>query len=302
MTLQEAITVCKKRGYKIKNVETDSAVITKFGRSIILTIVISFFLLLLYIFPAVIYIIYVMKRRERIIIRANPDGDITAEPWGIENVKKEKEMARRWRAVGKVYFCLEQYEKAAESFERAISFSALDSQSLDYLAKCYEMGVMPEQAESAYQEIEHAKSIVVDRIAAWLVDVIPQTLLLIVRVIGKVDIQGSEPLAVIVGWLWVGHIVYFLIKDGLFGGRSIGKLICKLAVVDEKSGKACTIRQSFKRNLALLVPIAPLIAAVQIIAKVRIYRGKRIGEDWAGTKVIRHLDWKEEIINEIRKS
>ncbi len=136
------------------------------------------------------------------------------------------------------------------------------------------------------QQVKDTKSIARARATAWLIDVVIPALFLqlfiaVVQAVEQVDSQGNEPLSIIVGWLSIALIVYMLIKDGLFGGRSIGKLICKLAVVDKDSGKACTIRQSFKRNLPLLIPIIPLIVAVQLSS-----REKRIGENWANTKVI----------------
>jgi len=43
-------------------------------------------------------------------------------------------------------------------------------------------------------------------------------------------------------------LVYILIGDGLFGGRSLGKRLVGLRVVSAMSGKPCTIRESAIRN------------------------------------------------------
>lgn len=75
--------------------------------------------------------------------------------------------------------------------------------------------------------------------------------------------------------LWIG----FLIKDG-FSGRSPGKVICGLHVIDVATRQRISFGASFKRNLATYIPFASLIMAVQLL------KGPRWGDHWANTMVV----------------
>ena len=75
--------------------------------------------------------------------------------------------------------------------------------------------------------------------------------------------------------LWLG----FLIKDG-FSGRSPGKVICGLHVIDVSTRQRISFGASFKRNLATYIPFASLIMAVQLL------KGPRWGDRWANTMVV----------------
>jgi uncharacterized RDD family membrane protein YckC len=55
----------------------------------------------------------------------------------------------------------------------------------------------------------------------------------------------------------------FLFKDG-FNGHSLGKAMLGLQVVDADSGQGAGFGASFKRNLPLLIPVVPLIVAIQL--------------------------------------
>ncbi|MFG0250654.1 MAG: RDD family protein [Phycisphaeraceae bacterium JB051] len=73
-------------------------------------------------------------------------------------------------------------------------------------------------------------------------------------------------------------------RDGI-SGRSIGKRLFLLQVLDSRTGKPIGIRQSMKRNLWLLVPLSPLLIWT------RVNKGFRMGDQFAKTMVIdrRHL-------------
>ncbi len=71
----------------------------------------------------------------------------------------------------------------------------------------------------------------------------------------------------------------FYFKDG-FRGMSPGKALCGVQVVDVETHEPIGFWRSFKRNLCLLVPLAPLIIAVMMMG------GPRWGDGWARTKVI----------------
>lgn len=68
-----------------------------------------------------------------------------------------------------------------------------------------------------------------------------------------------------------------------FDGQSVGKVLCGVKVIDETTGAPCDLSTSFKRNLPLIIPFMPLIAAIQLC------QGHRVGDGWSNTKVV----WKK---------
>jgi len=86
-------------------------------------------------------------------------------------------------------------------------------------------------------------------------------------------------------WLifnWIVVPIVFGMKDG-FAGQSPGKWLTGVQAVDKDSRAPVRFLQALKRNLVLVVPIMPLVAALQLI------KGVRSGDTWANTAVI----WKK---------
>jgi uncharacterized RDD family membrane protein YckC len=75
--------------------------------------------------------------------------------------------------------------------------------------------------------------------------------------------------------------IYLFLSDALPRGKSIGKLMLGMSVIDKKNGTYCSICQSFIRNI--LTPLIGLIDAVFILSK----RRQRIGDLAANTIVIK---------------
>ena len=85
-------------------------------------------------------------------------------------------------------------------------------------------------------------------------------------------------------------ICLFMMKDG-FGGRSPGKYITDVQVLDDASGTPISFGQSFKRYWFLLLGFVPkaggLVSGILvIIAGVQLAKGYRIGDKFAHTRVI----------------
>jgi len=95
----------------------------------------------------------------------------------------------------------------------------------------------------------------------------------VLRGAGQTDLSG---LIAALPWLLYG---LWLFRDG-FGGRSFGKSIMGLQVVDVDTGQGAGFGASFKRNLPMLIPFAPLVAAFQMTS------GPRLGDGWAQTRVV----------------
>lgn len=98
-------------------------------------------------------------------------------------------------------------------------------------------------------------------------------------------------------------LVYILIADGLMEGRSIGKLLVGIKVLDQDTGKPCSIHKSVLRNIpfgfAVLMFIVPVIGLFLFIIlglaaigaeTYFLYtdlNGMRIGDTLADTVVIK---------------
>lgn len=77
----------------------------------------------------------------------------------------------------------------------------------------------------------------------------------------------------------VASTVIFYMKDG-FGGKSPGRWLTGVTVVDAVSRRPIGFAQSFKRNLPLLIPLGAIIILVQM------GKGPRMGDKWAKTRVV----------------
>lgn len=95
---------------------------------------------------------------------------------------------------------------------------------------------------------------------------------------------------------------YLLISDGLFEGRSIGKVLIGLRVVSIESEEPCTVKESIMRNALLGAGLLPyklpligswigwifilLVCALEFLILLGSREGRRLGDELAKTKVI----------------
>ena len=84
------------------------------------------------------------------------------------------------------------------------------------------------------------------RIYAWLID-----LLMCLGLGALFQVSG-----------WIVSAGYWLIRDGLFEGQSIGKRLMGLKVVAGKDRTRCTLQTSVVRNLLWAVPFVNVVTAV----------------------------------------
>ncbi len=123
---------------------------------------------------------------------------------------------------------------------------------------------------------------------------------LLLRVIAKtldfIIIAAAAKIMPQVGY--IAGLIYLLISDGLFDGRSIGKKILKLKVISLSADSSAAFRDSILRNItiaaALLLYKIPLVGwfllisilAVEFLLMMGNKDGMRLGDDIANTKVI----------------
>jgi uncharacterized RDD family membrane protein YckC len=104
---------------------------------------------------------------------------------------------------------------------------------------------------------------------------------------------------------WIAGLVYLLISDGLFEGRSIGKRLAGLRAVGA-SGAPCSIKESILRNSTLAAGLVlwkiPLIGWILLSAILALEftvllgskEGTRLGDEIAKTSVLETAGEKQE--------
>lgn len=80
---------------------------------------------------------------------------------------------------------------------------------------------------------------------------------------------------------------YFLTKDGLFHGRSVGKLAVGLMTVDVTQHMPCNVGKSIARNLlGGILACVPLGGLVDMVMMLTDAEGRRVGDRACKTQVI----------------
>lgn len=140
-----------------------------------------------------------------------------------------------------------------------------------------------------------AKADIVKRVAAYIIDSLAVGLicLLIVGITLGIfmagffvqSLAGLTTVIYVIGLVFAIIIpfVYVLLRDGLFGGRSLGKKFMNLRVVNTKTNKPCSFKDSFLRNITLFIPI---VSIIELIMPFIDAGGLRFGDKLAGTQVV----------------
>ncbi len=110
------------------------------------------------------------------------------------------------------------------------------------------------------------------RIAAYLLDALLAGLLA-----GAVQLLLGIP-----GWPLMP--LYILGRDGLPGGRSLGKRALGLKVMHLGAQRPCTLLDSVMRSSVYLIPLFGFVEAVVFFTHPE---GRRLGDQWSQTLVVR---------------
>ncbi len=109
------------------------------------------------------------------------------------------------------------------------------------------------------------------RVLAWLIDFL-------------VIIGLSLPLQ------WIGSVagtLYFLLRDGLFDGQSVGKRILGLRVLVLPQERRCGFQDSAIRNVLWIIPVMNLVMALTgLQALTHDPHGRHWGDRLANTRVV----------------
>jgi len=115
------------------------------------------------------------------------------------------------------------------------------------------------------------KQLIRRRLIAWLIDGL--------IVLGLWNLFGG------LGWLVGG--AYWLARDGLFEGQSVGKRLMDLKVIVQSSRSRCTLKESVIRNVLWVVPVinfAMALSGIYLLTKDR--HGRHWGDRLAKTRVV----------------
>jgi len=97
---------------------------------------------------------------------------------------------------------------------------------------------------------------------------------------------------------WIIGAIYILLRDGLFGGESLGKKVLGLKVIHLEKNQNANLLDSILRNLTLVVAyililipvigwiIAPIIIIIEALFVLSDETGIRFGDRLAETQVI----------------
>jgi hypothetical protein len=93
--------------------------------------------------------------------------------------------------------------------------------------------------------------------------------------------RGSESLVYV-----LAGAAYLLLRDAV-RGRSVGKFVCGLVVINLDTGRPCGCGSSVRRNILFLLPGANILAAfLEARTIVRDPQGQRLGDRVALTQVV----------------
>ncbi len=97
-------------------------------------------------------------------------------------------------------------------------------------------------------------------------------------------------------------VIYMGVSDSLQDGQSVGKKIMGFAVISLENGRACSVKQSFVRNLPIIIPlmmaIVPLwgwilsiffgvpLILLEVYLLYKLDSGHRLGDVMADTSVV----------------
>lgn len=99
---------------------------------------------------------------------------------------------------------------------------------------------------------------------------------------------NAPTVAAVVGVVggFLGFWAFWILPEALWSGRTVGKRVLNLRVIDARGGPA-TVAQAVIRNLLRVVDFLPYFYAVGTVAIFCTARNQRLGDLAAGTVVVR---------------
>ena len=126
------------------------------------------------------------------------------------------------------------------------------------------------------------------RFAAGIIDLVLQVFLIILLVYmvrSPLDDGGGIGVAVLSVGVFVIFFGYQFLSESLFRGRTLGKRLTGLRVVNLQGGPV-SVRQCAVRNIVRIVDILPTAYLIGMTSIAATANGQRVGDTAAGTVVI----------------
>jgi uncharacterized RDD family membrane protein YckC len=79
-------------------------------------------------------------------------------------------------------------------------------------------------------------------------------------------------------------LAYALLRDALYDGRSIGKKMMGLRVINSETKTPCKTTESLIRNISLMIPVFGIVDGFMVFIDEKHLR---FGDKWAKTEVIK---------------
>ena len=157
--------------------------------------------------------------------------------------------------------------------------------------ECDTLQPFAKKGKKAYRNIPSASY--GKRFLATLLDSTPYFISVLLLIVGAALAISEEmaPAGILLGLsfvLFIASLVYFLLRDAIGQGQSIGKRIMNLQVLDEQSLSPCTKTQSLIRN-GILIGMNVMYfmgMAIESIAILMTPEGRRLGDRASRTVVI----------------
>lgn len=132
-------------------------------------------------------------------------------------------------------------------------------------------------------ELHNATGTKLRRVAAWIIDwnLIGLSVILTISVVMMIFAEFEQAAAVMM-ILMLSYPVLFVLRDLLFRGRSVGKRIMRLVVLNQQTGGAPKRNQLLFRNIFLFI--------AQVDAVIMLVSGRSVGDFAAHTVVIAKKD------------
>ena len=159
----------------------------------------------------------------------------------------------------------------------AAPLSSVDSGAMETPVAPSEPEVIEESTPVAYTE-----TLLPQRMLAGLIDYVAASVLVGVSSLVMPDFLSSIPTGL--------GFVYLLFKDSLpfLGGQSLGKKVTKIqAVTSDGEPLTKDLKAGLLRNITAAIPLLAIVEAFVLNSREKASNvGLRLGDDFAGTKVI----------------
>ena len=168
---------------------------------------------------------------------------------------------------------------------RFLTEEAIDAETIKRINERYEYLVKIDPYASTGVKLKHLISSVIDLLITIALMWINTSIVYKLVTIANVD-SGIEAVACVL-CLWLSSLLFLGFRDLIGFGRSFGKRITGMVVLDKATGEKATIKQILARNAVTIVIILISPPFLVIDAIIMLVRGQSVGDSLANTVVVK---------------